>query len=330
MLVWVVNRKESSSDVGKYFEQCLSLLPSAEQTRLRAFAFEKDAFSSLIGQMLPRAAICHFNPAIPLHALQFQRTSTGRPFITIMDRDPSASNSNIIPDFNVTHHGDYVAFIMPHPNDVHLDRTSDIRLHRVGIDLTHISMDEVASPDTFLGYFGDQFADVEWEWIRSGTQSVGNRGSVISTAMDTGSVGSEQSAHASNWEIMRRFHCLWALKEAYVKGIGCGITVNLHEIVFLVSPYDSTNPSTIKILANTIICFRPTLGLHGQFRQLWPEPLSVTLQINQITSTEWSFQVDSVDKCTILCMACKPQHHGTLSFEMVKWHDLIQMCGIAV
>ncbi|KAH9275614.1 hypothetical protein BASA83_001901 [Batrachochytrium salamandrivorans] len=92
--------------------------------------------------------------------------------------------------------------------------------------------------------------------------------------MDTGSVGSEQSAHASNWEIMRRFHCLWALKEAYVKGIGCGIT----------------------ILANTIICFRPTLGLHGQFRQLWPEPLSVTLQINQITSTEWSFQVDLVDK----------------------------------
>ncbi|KAI8925970.1 hypothetical protein BC831DRAFT_248919 [Entophlyctis helioformis] len=148
--------------------------------------------------------------------------------------------------------------------------------HRVGIDLTTLDMSPAKTADEFLSYFDEQFGRLEWDWIRKA---------------------------ASDAEKVKRFHCLWALKESYVKGVGCGIIVDLVKICFLVSEYNASNPSAIRI---------------------WDTPLSVTLVVEGAICKDWSFQVVSVDSFHILSLACNPPQSGepAVAVERVTWLDL--------
>ncbi|KAK6095702.1 hypothetical protein MT418_004375 [Batrachochytrium dendrobatidis] len=184
---------------------------------------------------------------------------------------------------------------------------------RVGVDLTKIDQREIDDPETFFGYFDEQFSKLEWEWIRHGVTGEANvlvgMAVVSPDSIVSSSIITFQPKNDHNQDMIRRFHCMWALKEAYVKGVGCGIVTNLQDIVFLVSSYNSNNPSTIK---------------------LWQKQLSVTLMIHGKISHDWLFQVQLVDEQHIICMASTSKYKGDLSFDIVKWSNVLDNCGIRI
>ncbi|XJO76611.1 hypothetical protein BDV3_007116 [Batrachochytrium dendrobatidis] len=318
MLVWVVNRTEDNDIIAQSYEECMQLLDPQEQSRIKGYRFQKDAFSSLVGQVLPRAAICRHIPDISLQQLQFHRTSIGRPFMTISNCcsfNPT-SPSMALPDYNISHHGEYIALIMaPFSGSTvsNLSSGNSQDQWRVGVDLTKIDQREIDDPETFFGYFDEQFSKLEWEWIRHGVTGEANvlvgMAVVSPDSIVSSSIITFQPKNDHNQDMIRRFHCMWALKEAYVKGVGCGIVTNLQDIVFLVSSYNSNNPSTIK---------------------LWQKQLSVTLMIHGKISHDWLFQVQLVDEQHIICMASTSKYKGDLSFDIVKWSNVLDNCGIRI
>ncbi|CAI8602042.1 unnamed protein product [Vicia faba] len=108
-----------------------------------------------------------------------QTTSQGKPFLDLLDYDKLAipfPNFN----FNVSHHGDYVA-IASEP------------LCLVGIDIVSFDLPLGETVPDFIHSFSSYFSTLEWDNILN--------------------------AATSN-DILIQFYRYWSLKEAYVKAMG--------------------------------------------------------------------------------------------------------------
>eukprot|EP00842_Homolaphlyctis_polyrhiza_P006194 jgi/Hompol1/6576/HPOL_002495-RA len=180
------------------------------------------------------------------------------------------------PDYNVSHHGSYVGLTIAPPSH---------RPTRLGIDITEISPipnpnDPATRASLFLSYFDEQFSPSEWAWIR---------------------------AAQSEFEAIKRFHCMWALKEAYTKGVGCGIVVDLRQVVFHIAD------------------FRPT---SSSFIRIWDTPLSVTLTVKGVLMNQWSFQVSLIDDTHIVCIAANPPIADPVKIQRLQWSDVLSDIGI--
>ncbi|KAJ3269408.1 hypothetical protein HDV01_001449 [Terramyces sp. JEL0728] len=222
------------------FEDLLPYLSAENHNKVTRMYKRNDKILQLTGIMLTHTNLYR---ELQSKELQVKRTDKGRPFIEKADFD-----------FNLSHHGDYVAFIC--------DR------ERVGVDVAKID-----TPVEFFTHFDTVFSPTEWNFIQAPT---------------------------SNFEQQKRFACLWGLKEAYVKHVGCGITVDLNVISFQLTP----GGNDVEI----------------------PERYAVRLFVKGILQ-EYNFKVCPLDELHIIAVCSK---NPINELKMIDWNDLAsdfkQMC----
>ncbi|CAB1097022.1 unnamed protein product [Ectocarpus sp. CCAP 1310/34] len=175
----------------------LGLLPNAESARVRAFLRENDRKLALGSRLLQRALVSKVF-GLEFDEIDIRRTAESKPFFAgVVKAIDDGSVSPLLKNwnFNVSHHGKYVA-VASEPACL------------CGVDVvdTNRRANEQGPAEDYLQYFTGHFTDDEWTTIKSPADDV---------------------------EKLRRFYIHWGLKEAYVKAIGQGLGYDLRRVSFL-------------------------------------------------------------------------------------------------
>eukprot|EP00752_Nemacystus_decipiens_P010329 g9201.t1 len=194
---WYLDVSEWGELSTDQWETLLGLLPEPDQTRVRAYLRENDRKLALGSRLLQRAVVSKVF-GLNFSEVDIRRTSENKPFFAGVERaveDGSVSSLLNNWNFNVSHHGKYVA-IASEPACL------------CGVDIvdTNGRADNKGPAEDYLRYFTDHFTDDEWETIKR---------------------------PADDRSKLRRFYLHWGLKEAYVKAVGQGLGYDLRRISFL-------------------------------------------------------------------------------------------------
>ncbi|KAJ8754525.1 hypothetical protein K2173_005686 [Erythroxylum novogranatense] len=169
------------------FSLALSVLPQHEHSSITRFVKLEDRKRALVSRLLQYALVCKVL-GIPHNEIIIKRTMEGKPYLECGQVSMDFPNFN----FNVSHHGDYVA-IASEP------------LCLVGVDTVCCIKPKIQTVTEFIRNFISCFSTLEWHIILSA---------------------------GANDEILDAFYRYWCLKEAYVKAIGCGVTYGLDRVEF--------------------------------------------------------------------------------------------------
>ncbi|KAL8533295.1 hypothetical protein ACS0TY_009621 [Phlomoides rotata] len=175
------------------FSLALSLLPHHDHSSITRYVKLEDRKRALVSRLL-QYALVHQVLGIPFDEIIFRRTPEGKPFLVCDDLKSGFPNFN----FNVSHHGDYVA-IASEP------------VCLVGVDIVSYTIPVDDTAEKFIQSFSSYFSSLEWH-------NIFNAG--------------------SSDEMLRIFYRYWCLKEAFVKAIGAGIGYKLDDVEFHHSNWD--------------------------------------------------------------------------------------------
>lgn len=170
------------------FSLAMSSLPHQEHISITRYVKLEDRKRSLVSRLLQYALI-HQVLGIPFDEIIIKRTIEGKPYLVADKLNSEFPNFN----FNVSHHGDYVA-IASEP------------ICLVGVDI--VLVDFTPGNETVLQYisnFSSYFSTLEWDKIVN--------------------AGSDKL-------ILDEFYRYWSLKEAFVKAIGTGVGYRLDSLEF--------------------------------------------------------------------------------------------------
>ncbi|KAK8548334.1 hypothetical protein V6N13_054861 [Hibiscus sabdariffa] len=183
---WIVDISKwnpSSND----FSFALSLLPQTHHPSITRFVKMEDRKRALVSLLL-QYALVHEVLGIRYSDTVINRTLEGKPFLERGGFSFDIPNFN----FNVSHHGDYVA-IASEP------------LCLVGLDIVNFTIPEKETVQEYIQNFSSCFSSLEWDRIITA---------------------------GSNEDVLTEFYRYWCLKEAYVKAIGSGLGYGLQNVEF--------------------------------------------------------------------------------------------------
>ncbi|XP_040995027.1 L-aminoadipate-semialdehyde dehydrogenase-phosphopantetheinyl transferase-like [Juglans microcarpa x Juglans regia] len=169
------------------FSSALSLLPQHEHFFITRFIRMEDRKRALVSRFL-QYALVHELLGIPFDEITINRTVEGKPYLEYDKVGLEFPNFN----FNVSHHGDFVA-IASEP------------LCLVGLDIVSCVIPLKETVLDFVQNFSSYFSHLEWD-------NIVNAG--------------------SSDDILAEFYRYWCLKEAYVKAIGSGLAYGLDKVEF--------------------------------------------------------------------------------------------------
>nr|XP_043633870.1 L-aminoadipate-semialdehyde dehydrogenase-phosphopantetheinyl transferase-like [Erigeron canadensis] len=169
------------------FSTAISLLPSHEHSCITRFVKIEDRKRALVSRLL-QYALVHQLIGIPFHEILIDRTPHGKPYLENHEKNVEFPNFN----FNVSHHGDYVA-IASEPICI------------VGLDIVSCFLPGKETVSEFIRNFSSYFSNSEWE--------------------DIVNAGSDDN-------ILDVFFRYWCLKEAFVKALGVGVGYKLDYVEF--------------------------------------------------------------------------------------------------
>ncbi|CAJ1967798.1 unnamed protein product [Sphenostylis stenocarpa] len=181
---WVINLSKWDPHPSD-FSFALSLLPSHDHSSITRFVKLADRKRALVSRML-QYVLVHDVLQIPFPDIVIKRTLEGKPYL---DHD-SRRFPNF--NFNVSHHGDYVA-IASEP------------VCLVGVDIVSYDVPQGETVTEFIQFFSSYFSCLEWDNI------------IMAGNSD---------------DVLIEFYRYWSLKEAYVKAIGSGLTEGLNKVEF--------------------------------------------------------------------------------------------------
>ncbi|KAJ1435940.1 4-phosphopantetheinyl transferase domain [Sesbania bispinosa] len=185
----------------------------------------EDRKRALISRML-QYALVHDVIKIPFREIIIKRTFQGKPYLDYDKFGLRFPNFN----FNVSHHGDYVA-IASEP------------VCLVGIDIVSYAIPKGETVTEFIQSFSSYFSSLEWNKI----VSAGTSDDVLIefySATVPACRESRQLYFIVDISVLLVVFCLlgfrryllslgyWSLKEAYVKAIGSGLTEGLNKVEF--------------------------------------------------------------------------------------------------
>uniref|UniRef100_A0A6P4FJA2 L-aminoadipate-semialdehyde dehydrogenase-phosphopantetheinyl transferase n=1 Tax=Drosophila rhopaloa TaxID=1041015 RepID=A0A6P4FJA2_DRORH len=194
--------------------QAVASIQPEERVRLMKFHFIDDFLSSLIGRLLMRKYVSTCS-GLPHHQVKFARDVRGKPYWVREDyAGPPLS-------FNVSHQGSLVllAGITGDSSD------SDFGL---GTDVMKIEYSGGKSLAEFFRLMKSKFSAQEWSYIAR-------------PLLD-------------EREQVKAFMRHWCLKEAYVKELGVGITVDLEKISFSVDTTHSLEAEVSPLVGTSLRC----------------------------------------------------------------------------
>ncbi|XP_071707801.1 uncharacterized protein [Rutidosis leptorrhynchoides] len=146
-----------------------------------------DRKRALVSRLL-QYAVAHQIIGIPFDQIVINRTPQGKPYLKSNDNNVKFPNFN----FNVSHHGDYVA-IASEP------------ICLVGLDIVSCFIPGKETVSEFIHNFVSYFSSLEWEMIVN--------------------AGSDD-------DVLDVFFRYWCLKEAFVKALGTGVGYKLSHVEF--------------------------------------------------------------------------------------------------
>ncbi|XP_060652610.1 L-aminoadipate-semialdehyde dehydrogenase-phosphopantetheinyl transferase [Drosophila nasuta] len=239
-----------------------------ERTRLMKFHFIDDFLSSLIGRLLMRKFVSTCTNE-PYHQVHFERDVRGKPCWV---PSKSAKDNSSTLSFNVSHQGSLVLL-------AGIRGSRDDAEFGIGTDVMKIEYSGGKPLAEFFRLMQSKFSPQEWSYI-----------------------GRPQHTEGAQLKAFMRH---WCLKEAYVKELGVGITVDLEKISFAV---DTTHPLEEAV---SPLC-------------------ATTLRCNGTPMTQWHFEEHLIAHkyCAAIAFRnCLP--HENARFEFVPFQDLIEPSAIA-
>ncbi|XP_015578332.1 L-aminoadipate-semialdehyde dehydrogenase-phosphopantetheinyl transferase isoform X1 [Ricinus communis] len=169
------------------FSLALFLLPQHHHSSITRFVKMEDRKRALVSRLLQYALILEVL-GIPYDEIVIKRTLEGKPYLECAKVYSEFPNFN----FNVSHHGDFVA-IASEPVCI------------VGVDVVCCVEPQNETITEFIHSFNSYFSSLEWNTIiNSGTSD----------------------------EILVEFYRYWCLKEAFVKARGSGLVNGLNKVEF--------------------------------------------------------------------------------------------------
>ncbi|GAB0096253.1 4'-phosphopantetheinyl transferase [Sergentomyia squamirostris] len=174
------------------------------------------------------------------------------------------NSTGINVDFNVSHQGDYCVLAGCVSRECHM---------KIGVDVMKIEYSGGKSLSEFFRLMTKNFSPFEWK-------------SIFSRSRDVDQIGA----------FMRH----WCLKEAYVKNLGVGITVDLQRISFQLGSMELTDTPT----------------------------MATKLFLDEKIATEWKFEESLIDSqhCVAVSLLNTPQSPPYVppQFERVTFEQLMQ------
>ncbi|CAJ0910208.1 1774_t:CDS:10 [Entrophospora sp. SA101] len=220
---WAFNTKNWIPTTKEY-DQLLSLIQTNEREKIKKIKVLENSKSSLIGRLL---MILLFNRiyGIDYREVEFDRTEYNKPILI----NPKL---NILCDFNISHHGDWVVLVAGENC-------------RIGIDLMKIEQPNAGyNVKEFITTFKDQFTENEFNLLVNNQQRQYNK--------------EEVEIHQ-----LQRFYRFWCLKESYVKAVGIGLYLALNSFEFKLNE----NEENLKIKKNTKIYVNNELKVEWGFEE---------------------------------------------------------------
>ncbi|XP_074312399.1 uncharacterized protein LOC141647926 isoform X1 [Silene latifolia] len=169
------------------FSRAISILPSHEHSSITRYVKVEDRKRALVSRLL-QYALVHQVLGIPFDEIIIRRTVQGKPYVKYGKEGPEFPNFN----FNVSHHGDYVA-IASEPFCL------------VGLDIVFHALPVEQIIPEYIQSFSSYFSSMEWYNIMN-TATFDDRLKVL--------------------------HRYWTLKESFVKAIGTGLGYPLNVLEF--------------------------------------------------------------------------------------------------
>ncbi|XP_053953018.1 L-aminoadipate-semialdehyde dehydrogenase-phosphopantetheinyl transferase [Anastrepha ludens] len=258
--------------------QAVAVIQPEERARLLKFVFIDDFLSSLVGRLLMRKFVCT-QSGLDYKDVHFARDVRGKPYWLQQKHNKCRSKLS----FNVSHQGDYVvlAGMSVDAKKDSTDATADVAENEntistptfgVGVDVMKIEYSGGRYLAEFFRIMQRKFSDKEWRYIR----------------------------HAQHNELqqLQAFMRHWCLKEAYVKELGVGITVDLQKISF-----------TVDTTRELVVVGPPLTG--------------TTLQCNDTPMNEWCFEEHLLHPKYCVAIAFKNCKPDLGNFELLKIEYLL-------
>ncbi|XP_051116423.1 uncharacterized protein LOC127241424 [Andrographis paniculata] len=183
---WVIDISEWNPSSHE-FSLAMSLLPQHQHSSITRFLKFEDRKRAIVSRLLQYALVNRVL-GIPFDQIVIERTPEGKPFLVCDNGTLAFPNFN----FNVSHHGDYVA-IASEP------------ICLVGLDIVSYSLPVDDTVESFISSFSSYFSTLEWCHIFSASSSD---------------------------EMLKVFYRYWCLKEAFVKAMGSGLGYKLDDVEF--------------------------------------------------------------------------------------------------
>lgn len=196
--------------------QAVASIQAEERTRLMKFHFIDDFLSSLIGRLLMRKYVSTCS-GLPPHQVRFARDVRGKPYWVRGEGDQQRPPLS----FNVSHQGDLVLLAGVCGDSAEED-------FGVGADVMKIEYSGGKALSEFFRLMRTKFSPHEWSYI-----------------------GRPQHNERAQIKAFMRH---WCLKEAYVKELGVGITVDLQKISFSVDTTHSLAEEVSPLTGTTLRC----------------------------------------------------------------------------
>ncbi|KRF99043.1 uncharacterized protein Dwil_GK27688 [Drosophila willistoni] len=236
-------------DLGKWtptlaqLSKAVAVIQIEERQRLMKFHFIDDFLSSLIGRLLMRKYVSGCSHE-DYQQVQFKRDARGKPYwLPKCNKgdgdDEGEGEGGSMLSFNVSHQGKLVVLAGIARSDPTCLGEEGGDEFGIGVDVMKISYDGGRPLKDFFRLMKSKFSTQEWSFI---------------------------GAQSSDRGQLKAFMRHWCLKEAYVKELGVGITIDLEKISFNVDASHTLEESSSP-LQGTILHCDDTLMTNWRFEE---------------------------------------------------------------
>lgn len=249
--------------------QAVAAVQAEERARLIKFYFINDFLSSLVGRLLMRKYVSQCTQ-LPYHEVKFARDARGKPYWVKGVEDHVDEPLQQL-SFNVSHQGNYV--ILAGVQSIGTAGNKDVG---IGCDVMKLEYSGGKDLKEFFRIMHRKFSDSEWRHI---TQPCFNQ-----------------------QQQLKAFMRHWCLKEAYVKELGVGITVDLQKIAFSVDTSRELTSETPPLTGTTLQCNdEPMYNWHFEEHMLHPKYCAAIAFRNYKPETVENFTILKIEELLRPC-----------------------------
>ncbi|XP_018804150.1 PREDICTED: L-aminoadipate-semialdehyde dehydrogenase-phosphopantetheinyl transferase [Bactrocera latifrons] len=267
---WAVDLASWSPTLSQ-LAQAVAVIQPEERDRLMKFVFLDDFLSSLFGRLLMRKFVS-VHSGVDYKDVRFARDVRGKPY-WVQPED----KCHYPLSFNVSHQGKFVVLAgISAQSDLEAaataPNTTAISKVGVGVDVMKFEYSGGKNLAEFFRIMQRKFSDSEWRYIRHPQHNEADQ--------------------------VKAFMRHWCLKEAYVKELGVGITVDLQKISF-----------TVDTTRELDVAASPLTG--------------TTLHLNDLPENDFHFEEHLLEPKYCAAIAFKNYKPVLGKFEFVKIEDLL-------